>query len=111
MATAVAVLIPVTPTGTLESAFVPSPNWPLPFRPQHCTAPLASSAQLCPSAVKNSPPAATAVAELIPVTATGTLELVVVPLPNWPKKFTPQQFTAPLASNAQPYKSRYATAV
>ena len=41
----------------------------------------------------------TGVAELD--TVTGTLALVVVPLPNWPKALDPQHWTVPPESSAQ----------
>ena len=75
---AVAVLMPLTNTGVVESAFVPLPNVPDWFKPQHFTAPLASNPQVLLA------PAATAVAVLIPITDTGVLEAVRVPLPNSP---------------------------
>ena len=63
--------------------------------PQHCTAPLASSAHVCDKVV------ATAVALTIPVIDTGTLELALVPSPSSPYKLHPQHSTVPSVSRAQ----------
>ena len=45
-AIAVALLMPTTVTGMDELLVVPSPSFPAPLLPQHCTAPLASTAQV-----------------------------------------------------------------
>ena len=37
----------------------------------------------------------------IPFTVTGTVELVIVPLPSWPLPFNPQHCTVPPEGNAQ----------
>jgi hypothetical protein len=44
---------------------------------------------------------ATALASLMPKTATGTSELVAVPLPSWPLPLAPQQSTLPVDSRPQ----------
>jgi hypothetical protein len=73
-----AVLIPSTGTGMFVRVVDPLPSCPSPLTPQHWTEPLASSAQLNPS-LKD-----TAVAVPIPLTATGVVELFVVPSPSSP---------------------------
>lgn len=55
--------------------------------PQHCTSPLASTAQLWLE------PALTWVALVVPVTATGVPLPVVLPLPSWPLAPAPQHCT------------------
>src|SRR5687768_3239872 len=69
------------------------------FNPQHLTSAPAISAQLCA-------PAAMAVTPLPrPITSTGVLLSVVVPLPSWPLLFNPQHFTTPPAVSAQVWNS------
>jgi len=57
--------------------------------PQAQTVPSLFSARLC------SPPPAIAVTPLSPLTCTGVLLLVNVPLPNCPEPFNPQAQTVP----------------
>ena len=73
--------------------------------PQHCTVLSTRSAQLRP------PLTATAVAVVIPVTATAMEESSLVPSPSWPLPLTPQHRTLPLASSAQVLKPSAAMAV
>jgi hypothetical protein len=81
---------PDTATGTRESVVESFPNCPLPFAPQHLTAPDANNAH------EWDPPAATATApDDNPDTATGTRTFVVELFPNCPLPFAPQHFTAP----------------
>lgn len=47
------------------------------------------------------PLAVTATAVVMPLTATGDEELVVVPLPSEPSRLYPQHLIVPSASNAQ----------
>jgi hypothetical protein len=70
-------LKPDTGTGVLRSVLVPSPNWPVTFKPQHCTAPLLKRAQ-----VWELPAAMAATPELRPNTATGVLRLTEVVSPS-----------------------------
>jgi hypothetical protein len=49
--------------------FVPLPNWPLKFNPQHLTAPAVVTAQVWP----NHPAATAATALVSPLTSTGVL--------------------------------------
>ena len=68
---------PMTVTGVAESMVLPLPSWPESLCPQHCTAPVLVTAQVCEN------PAASAVAKsLKPVTVTGVAEFVVLPLPS-----------------------------
>ena len=53
---------------------MPLPTWPTELLPQHCTVPSPSSAHVWV------PPAVTATAPVMPVTGTGTLDAVVVPI-------------------------------
>src|ERR1700716_3115157 len=87
---AVAVVIPDTATGVELSVVDPSPSWPLALSPQHLTDPgLPSSAQVW------LPPAAIAVAVVIPETVTGVRLGVVDPSPSWPRALAPQHLTVP----------------
>ena len=86
---------PETGTGVLLFVVVPLPSRPLPLLPQHCTPPLASTAQLWLL------PADTLCAVVMPETGTGVLLLVVVPLPSCPLPLLPQHWTPPLESTAQ----------
>src|SRR5438874_2485621 len=101
LATAVLLLVHVTPvpvivTGMEEPVVVPLPNWPHSFTPQHCTVPFSRSAQLwCHH------PAVTATAPVTPRTRTGVVELAVVPSPSWPNAFSPQHCTVPSPRSAQ----------
>ena len=94
VATAVLLLVHATPvpcivTGVEESVVVSLPNWPQSFWPQQRTVPLPRSAQLwCHH------PAVMPTAPLIPLTGTGVVEFVVVPLPSCPNWFSPQHRTA-----------------
>src|SRR5256885_17127904 len=71
MATAVVMPLTVTGVGLTvvglpgTGSLVPLPSWPKSFSPQHCTVPLARSAQVWKQ------PAVTAMAGVIPVTGTG----------------------------------------
>jgi len=62
--------------------------------PQHSTVPAESRAQLCEA------PRATAVAPVMPVTATGVLESVFKPLPQLTVGIESQHSTVPSESNA-----------
>ncbi len=76
--------------------FVPIPNWPKELLPQHFTPPAVVTAHVC------APPAEMAAAPLLkPLTFTGVLLSVVVPLPNWPSLLWPQHFTPPAVVRAQ----------
>ncbi len=57
------------------------------------------------------PPAATAMAVVIPDTATGEGLLVVVPSPSSPEKLSPQHFMLPPDRRAHEWRSPVATAV
>jgi hypothetical protein len=57
------------------------------------------------------PPAATAVAFVIPLTAAGVGLFVVVPLPSWPELFQPQHLTVPPMRRAQLWYSPAVIAV
>ena len=74
----VAFVMPLTWTGALLGLFVPLPSGPLPAWPQHRTVPVASSAHEWSAPA----PAATATAFVIPLTVTGPLAGLVVPLPS-----------------------------
>jgi hypothetical protein len=65
LVTALPYAIPATGTGVDELLVVPSPSWPNPFCPQHCTVPSRRSAQVCAH------PALTATAFVIPTTRAG----------------------------------------
>lgn len=82
-------LSPLTSLGVAELLTVASlmPNSPSWLRPQDFTPPELVRAQ------EWLPPSATAVALFSPVTVTGTLELVVAPLPSCPAPFSPKHFT------------------
>jgi hypothetical protein len=88
--------MPLTATGVLLVVVVPFPNFPKPLSPQQSTPPVASSAHvwLCLAVM--------AVAFVMPLTATGAPVLpVVVPFPNCPEVFKPQQSTPPPAKQKQ----------
>jgi hypothetical protein len=88
----------VTPKTALATPWlvvVPSPNCPVPFCPQHWTAPFARIAQ------EKSLPLTTCVASSRSMTPTGRERAVVVPSPTWPPLFVPQQATAPDESDTQ----------
>src|SRR5580700_5875010 len=72
-------LSPVTGTGVVLPLVEPLPSWPWLFEPQQSTVPFLSSAQVC-----SNPAAIWARLSGRPDTATGTLLLVVVPLPSSP---------------------------
>jgi hypothetical protein len=85
-----------TGTGTSESVVVPSPRSPNSLDPQQSIVPEASTAHgEAPS------PLVTLIALVMPVTATGMSESVVVPSPSCPSPLYPQQCTVPVASSAQ----------
>ena len=75
--TALALLIPCTLTG-VEKLPGPLPNCPLELVPQHVIAPVVSMehAWYEPTVIDD--------ALVIPLTVTGAVEMVVVPLPSWP---------------------------
>ena len=76
------------------------PSWPEVPQPQHLTPPAARAAQVWLS------PAAIAVTPLVrPVTSTGTLDWVVVPLPSWPLRLLPQHLMPPVVVRAQVWLS------
>src|SRR5512138_3234405 len=96
-----------TSTGTLLSALLPFPSWPKLFAPQQVAmefdpVPMLSVtiAQVCEPPM--GPPAAMAVTPKSSAeTATGTLLLVLLPLPSWPSPLLPQHTAAPSAVMAQ----------
>src|SRR5450759_2132408 len=94
-----------TETGTLELVVVPLPSSPESLVPQHQTAPAVVTAQewapVLPPIVLFKEVETAATPELSPETPTGTLELVVVPLPSSPYWLSPQHLTAPLVVTAQ----------
>jgi hypothetical protein len=92
---------PVTWTGVEEPVVVPSPSWPLSFRPQQYTAPPVVRAQVC-----DSPATTPAIPDRVPLpptptTWTGVDEFPVVPSPRRPSAPLPQQNTAPEPFTAQ----------
>src|SRR5437773_2307800 len=91
--------VPVTVTGVEDPVVAPFPSWPKsllgPTAPQHFTVPFARSAQVCRM------PALTATAPVIPRTGTGVDELVVVPSPSCPSRFSPQHCTVWSERSAQ----------
>src|SRR2546426_12250059 len=111
---ATAVVMPLTVTGVGLTVvglpgtgpLVPLPSWPKSFSPQHCTVPLARSAQVW------KPPAVTAMAVVIPVTRTGATELnvVVAGSPRWPESLRPQHCTVPFPRGGQEGKPPALTA-
>jgi hypothetical protein len=81
---------PATETGSFRSVVEPSPSWLSEFSPQHFTVFVDKTAQLYFS------PAEIATNASEPVTtSTGDSESVVVPSPNCPDEFDPQQRTIP----------------
>src|SRR5262245_11330727 len=84
-------------TGEVLLVLFPFPNWPLELSPQQLTMPLsARKAQL------KLRPVPTEVILARPVTRTCWLsKALVVPLPSWPKAFSPQQCTVPSSGTAQ----------
>ena len=79
----------VTATGTLDWVELPLPSWPLAPEPQLKTRPSrlrictwSKPAEICLRTLPLSAPVIS--------TATGTLESVVLLLPNWPLEFRPQ---------------------
>src|SRR5204862_2445867 len=91
----------------------PSPSWPYVFCPQHWMVPSRRSAQVC------QPPAEMATAVVMPLTVTGVgLNVVgvpgtgsLVPLPSWPKSFSPQHRTVPSWRSPQVWKAPAVTAM
>ena len=92
---------PPTGTGVVCCVTVPSPSWPLVFRP-HALTP-AATARLCDA------PTAMAVAPVRPVTVTGDVAFAVEPLPSWPLRPLPQQRALPLDRTAQAWVPPTAT--
>src|SRR5262245_29987885 len=95
---------------------LPFPNCPKLFLPQHFTAPPVTIAHVwapCSEGGNNTAPwlAAIAVAPVRPVTVTGVDELVVVPFPNCPEPFDPEQLTAPPVTTAHVWPKPPAIAV
>ncbi len=87
---------PVTCVGAFRFVVVPSPSHPALLYPQHLTAPVTSSAHECAL------PVVMAVTPSVsPLTCVGVFRLVVVLSPTCPRLFRPQQFAAPVTSNAQ----------
>jgi hypothetical protein len=74
----IAVVIPETFTGTRLLVELLLPSWPLLLSPQHCTVPLASSAQVWLEPVEID------VADVMEDTLTGVILLVMLLLPNCP---------------------------
>src|SRR5437762_13242443 len=104
----VAVVAPLTVTGTLENpVVVPSPSWPESPTPQHCTRPSLRSAQAC------SEPSPTVLAFVMLRTPTGTPELpsVLSPSPSCPRLLRPQHCTVPSERLMQPKYAPPATVV
>ena len=97
--------MPLTVTGVMLLAVLPSPSWPYVLEPQHwietCVMlPVEINAQVC------DPPSEMAVALVMLLTITGKL-LLVAPtssgrlLPSWPRLLFPQHWMLPVESNAQ----------
>ena len=97
---------PTTSTGVKRFVVVPSPSAPSMFRPQHLTAPLVVSAQVCDH------PATTATTPLVrPLTSTGVgRNAAGVPSPIWPYLFEPQHLRPPPPVIAQAWLRPAATA-
>jgi hypothetical protein len=55
-------------------------------------------------------PAEMACTPVRPLTATGVISVVVVPLPSWPRALSPQPRTVPPVSSARPNRPPAATA-
>src|SRR3989442_8508323 len=87
---------PSTWTGVLLLVNVPLPNCPKKLSPQAQTVP-----SLCSARVLLSLAPAIAVTPLSPLTCTGVLLLVNVPLPNCPASFHPQAQTVPSLFSAR----------
>src|SRR3954464_13048640 len=97
-------------TGTLLLTWLPLPSWPLPLLPQAAAVPSLLSARLW------KPPAATNVAPLSPLTATGVVTSVqltpsVQPLPSCPCPARPHARTVPSPRSARLWFLPAATAV
>ena len=76
-------------TGALRSTWVPSPNWPRPFQPQHAAVlSVPTTPQL------NAPPDLTALKSSPPATATGAGWAAFPPSPSWPERLNPQQYAS-----------------
>ena len=87
---------PLTGTGVSRCVVVPSPTWPYPLYPQHCTPPPLVSAQvwLLPAITDTTPLSS-------PLTGTGITCVVVVPSPSWPEPLYPQHCAPPLLVSPQ----------
>ena len=93
---AVAVVMPLTVTGTAENpVVVPSPSCPESATPQHCTRPSDRRAQVCSS------PSEISLALVTLLTPTGTPALLSVPLPICPRLLRPQHWAVPSERLAQ----------
>ena len=96
-----------TSTGMIDVVVVPFPSWPEKFVPQQYTVFAVLTAQV----PKDCVPVDTSVIvdRYVPVaegpapftTSTGTLDVVLVPLPSWPELLWPQQYTYFVVLTAQ----------
>src|SRR5689334_8964835 len=88
---------PLTETGEVRCAVVPSPSWPLPFAPQHLAVPSARSTQV------QVDPTEICTTFVSPGTSVGvvTVDGEVLPMPICPLVFNPQHITVVFASSAQ----------
>ena len=77
--------MPETETGVDDDVDVPLPNCPCGLSPQHLIVPPDINAHAKSADASD----AIFVTEEIPDTATGVVEIVVVPFPNWPTVFLP----------------------
>ena len=76
------------------------PNCPLQLLPQQRSPPSARRTHVAASPVLTPTAVVAASTPVIPETGTGTELLMVVPLPNWPLEFSPQQRAVPSAITA-----------
>ena len=84
----------LTATGVNEPVVVPLPSWPAALFPQHFIVPPERRAKAWADA-SIVPPAAIAVAVVMPLTATEVTGSVVVPSPSSPELFLPTHLTVP----------------
>jgi hypothetical protein len=88
--------MPATSTGVPNVPPIePFPSWPALLLPQQYT-----FRELVSAHVKSEPARSRVIPEGAFETSTGTSELTVVPLPNWPFELSPQHFNAPVAEKA-----------
>src|SRR2546429_414908 len=97
----------ITSTGVNSWVVVPSPNWPLPLKPQQYAAPAAVTPQVwrkrALTAAKLTPGGA--------FTSTGVNSLFMLPSPSCPLALSPQQYAAPAAVSPQVWKKPALTAL